>query len=281
MAYGALFNDMGEFCIFLSMRAVLHTFLSVVVCQVAMQFCVARVLHLRLKHSSSHVTTQGTVTRVKEIGTLSKKKVLAWLRFDEDICETQTSVSEHDQETMAALFRDDSDWPPESNLLHAVVTGPEDRVSVGDTLEVVLIDDNPSSGIYLPYQKRLLKMFLFQAVRDLFIVAGILFLLKWSMNVPIFFASSEQIEQAASASSLCQWFEYGDDEVDGNNKDEQSCCTIPWHVALAYNLSVSIPVVAIISISFNLFLKARRLRQPQHQAASPIATTELTRPCLI
>jgi ABC-type multidrug transport system fused ATPase/permease subunit len=251
--------------------------LAVAVFLVAHQFYAATRVHMRMQHSISHVTTQGTVTRVKEKegGRVISLKVFAWLQFDEDIRETQTSVNEHAREAMAALFRDDSDGPPESDLLHAVITAPEDHVRVGDKLQVVLFEGDPSRGIYLPYQKRVFKKLLFQAVPYLFIAAGILLVLKWSMDVPILFATSDQIEQAASESSFCRWLEYDDDEVERNNH-KHSCCTIPWHVALAYDLCVSIPVVFVISTVLNIHLKVRRLQQAQRQAAAPNATTELT-----
>jgi len=247
---------------------------------------------LRRVHSDrQYQTVECTVTFVKEsrnVGFLTKR-VYTWLHFDDDgddaddlptsaekvhldgeailpSDDTSTNDTGRLRECMLKLFEDEEeDRPSDRDLLNVVLTAPEDGISVGDKIQVVLEDGNITKAFYPPYLRRTMCQHVYGILKCIFVLGccvGTLMLLM--PGVPVAFASSSQVETAVLDSWFCRTDDddHGDSNLNGDQGPDidswtSECCSIPWHVAWAYTLCVAFPIYIVCQSAVSVILKVR------------------------
>jgi hypothetical protein len=80
--------------------------------------------------------------------------------------------------------------------MYAVLVNDDHHVIVGDLMEVVLLENDPSKALYLPFQEECLKDHVVSIARSALFLSVALYALSWTG--PVLYASQSQLEAALS-----------------------------------------------------------------------------------
>jgi len=184
-----------------------------------------------------------TTPQNKELAgsSVRRGRTIVWVKFDD-----LNPQSSEDTETGLA---EENEIPNDSYM---VLVDPGDNVGLGTSLDLLLVDRDPSKSLYMPYQKRSHRKMQVRTISFILSMVASLLVLQLSMDVPIVFASSSQVETVAALSWYCHWISYDDDddETSESAKVTNDCCSIPWHVAWSYNVFLGFIVAVQVGYFF-------------------------------